>query len=74
MFYIFPFFFTFYYSIFHAIRAVLSIEGKDFKKHKTVVAYFNEHYVNTEIFPKKMGKKIKIITEAFLEYNVKSVF
>ena len=49
-----------YYSIFHAIRAVFALEQKDFKKHKTVIAYFNEHYVKTEIFSKKIGKKIAL--------------
>ena len=49
-----------YYSIFYAIRAVLALERKDFKKHKDVIAYFNKNYVNTEIFPKKIGHKISI--------------
>ena len=47
-----------YYSIFHAIRAVLALESIDLKKHKDVIAYFNKSYVRTEIFPKIMGKKI----------------
>ena len=47
-----------YYSIFHAIRAVLALEGIDFKRHKDVIAYFNQYFVKTEIFPKKLGKKI----------------
>lgn len=47
-----------YYSIFHSIRSVLSIEPIDFKKHKDVIAYFNKNYVNTEIFPKTIGRKI----------------
>lgn len=47
-----------YYSIFHSIRSVLALEPIDFKKHKTVIAYFNQHYINTEIFPKSLGKKI----------------
>ena len=47
-----------YYTIFHAIRAVLAIERVDFKKHKDVQAYFNKNYVNTGIFPKKLGHKI----------------
>lgn len=47
-----------YYSIFHSIRCVLSIEPIDFKRHKDVVAYFNKNYVNTEIFPKTIGRKI----------------
>lgn len=47
-----------YYAIFYAIRAVLALEQIDFKKHKDVIAYFNKNYINTEIFPKKIGKKI----------------
>lgn len=47
-----------YYSIFHAIKAVLSLERVDFKRHKDVTAYFNKNYVSKEIFPKTIGKKI----------------
>lgn len=47
-----------YYAMFYAIRAVLALEQIDFKKHKDVMAYFNKNYVNTEIFPKKIGRKI----------------
>lgn len=47
-----------YYSIFYAIRAVLALEEVDFKRHKDVIAYFNKNYINTEIFPKIIGKKI----------------
>lgn len=47
-----------YYSIFHAIRCVLSLEPIDFKRHKDVVAYFNKNYVNTEKFPKTIGRKV----------------
>lgn len=47
-----------YYAIFHAIRAVLALEKVDFKRHKDVQAYFNKNYVNTEIFPRTLGRKI----------------
>ena len=47
-----------YYSIFHSIRSVLSLEPIDFKRHKDVIAYFNQYYVNTEIFPKAFGRRI----------------
>ena len=47
-----------YYDIFYAIRAVLAIEETDFKRHKDVLAYFNKEYVNKEIFPKMIGRKI----------------
>ena len=47
-----------YYSIFHSMKAVLGFEGEDFKKHKDVIAYFNKNYIKTEIFPRKLGRKI----------------
>ncbi len=47
-----------YYSIFYAIRAVLALEKIDFKRHKDVIAYFNQHYIKNEIFSRKLGKKI----------------
>lgn len=47
-----------YYSIFHSIRAVLALEGIDFKKHSAVIAYFNQHYIKTGIFEKRFYKMI----------------
>ena len=37
---------------------MLAIEGVDFKKHKDVVAYFNQHYVATDLFERDMGRMI----------------
>ena len=39
-----------YYSIFHSMRAVLSLDGVDFGKHSGVISYFREKYVKTGIF------------------------
>ena len=47
-----------YYSILHAIRAILALEQKDFKKHSSVIGYFNKEYISSEIFPKELGKNI----------------
>lgn len=47
-----------YYCIFHSIKAVLALDPIDFKRHKDVIGYFNKNYVNTEIFPKDIGKRI----------------
>jgi len=47
-----------YYSILHAIRAILALEQKDFKKHSSVIGYFNKAYINAEVFPKELGKSI----------------
>ncbi len=47
-----------YYSIYHTIDAILSIEGIAFKRHKDTLAYFNKQYIATGISPREMGKKI----------------
>lgn len=47
-----------YYAAFYAIKAVLALEERDFKRHKDVVAYFNKTYVATDVFTKEIGRKI----------------
>ena len=47
-----------YYSIFHAIKAILALEQTDFKKHSSVVAYFNKEYISKNIFSRELGKKV----------------
>lgn len=47
-----------YYAAFYAVKAVLAISDVDFKRHKDVVAYFNQHYVSTEIFEKDCGRRL----------------
>ena len=47
-----------YYAIFHAIKSILALEEVDFKKHSSVIAYFNKEYISKEIFSKELGKKI----------------
>lgn len=46
-----------YYAAFYAMRAVYTLQNKDFKKHKTLLAEFNKEFVATEIFPRTIGKK-----------------
>ena len=46
-----------YYAIFHAIKAILALEQTDFKKHSSVIAYFNKEYISKNIFSKEIGKK-----------------
>ena len=47
-----------YYAAFYALRSVLALEGVDFKRHKDVIAYFNQHYVATDKFERYLGKRI----------------
>lgn len=39
-----------YYAVFHAMRSVLILEGKDFAKHSGVISYFRREYIKTGIF------------------------
>lgn len=47
-----------YYSIFHAIKAILAFEQTDFKKHSSVIAYFNKEYISKKVFPRELGKRV----------------
>lgn len=55
-----------YYCIFHAMRAVLALDQKDFKKHSAVIAQFMQSYLKTDILPRKHGA---LITNASLIRN-----
>ena len=48
-----------YYAIFHSIRAVLALEGKDFRKHSGVISYFQVHYIKTGVFSKETSNFIQ---------------
>ncbi|MDO4303736.1 MAG: HEPN domain-containing protein [Bacillota bacterium] len=47
-----------YYAIFHAVSAVLALEGIAFKRHKDTLAYFNKNYVAAGLLPREIGRKI----------------
>ncbi|MBQ0058968.1 MAG: HEPN domain-containing protein [Lachnospiraceae bacterium] len=53
-----------YYAIFHAIRAVNSLEEFDSSKHSGVIAFFNQTFVKEGIFPKDMSKIIRHASES----------
>lgn len=48
-----------YYAIFHAARAVLALDGQDYKKHSGVISNFQKNYIKTGIFNKEMSNIIK---------------
>lgn len=52
-----------YYSIFHAIRSVLALEGVDFSKHSGVISHFRKEYVKTGKFPLEASN---IVGDAFM--------
>ena len=48
----------FYYSIFHAARAMLAPSQFDSKKHSGIIAYFIKYYVKEELIEKKYSNII----------------
>ena len=48
-----------YYAIFHAVRAVMALDGEDRKKHSGVIAYFLENYIKNGLFDKEYSYIIK---------------
>jgi uncharacterized protein (UPF0332 family) len=48
-----------YYAIFHSMRAVLALDGKDFKKHSGVIANFQKDYIKEGVFDKDMSRDIQ---------------
>ena len=47
-----------YYAIFHALRAVLALDGFDAKKHSSIISHFNRNYVKPGVFPPDTSKLI----------------
>ncbi len=45
-----------YYAMFTAVRAILAMDGVDFKKHAGVISYFQKEYVKTGIFEVQYSK------------------
>ena len=41
-----------YYAVFSLMRAVLALDGEDFKKHSGVIQYFQKNYIKTGVFEK----------------------
>lgn len=48
-----------YYAIFHAMRALLALSGKDFRKHSGVISCFQMDYIKTGIFEKRLSDIVK---------------
>lgn len=55
-----------YYSIFHAMRAVLVFDDYDSSKHSGIIAEFRRKYIKEGVFPVEISK---MIGEAFIIRN-----
>ena len=52
-----------YYSIFHAMRAVLALDGVDMKHHSGVISEFRRRYIKTNKLDVKLSKIISRLSE-----------
>ena len=48
-----------YYCVCHSMRAVLAVEGVDFKHHSGVIAHFRKEYIKTGVFDKSLSTIIQ---------------
>lgn len=55
-----------YYAVFHCMRSILALEGKDFEKHSAVISYFRREYIKTKLIP---VEALQIIGNAFSNRN-----
>lgn len=55
-----------YYAVFHGMRSVLALDGKDFEKHSAVISYFRREYIKTKKIPVEASN---IIGNAFSNRN-----
>lgn len=47
-----------YYAIFHAMRAVLALDGIDQKRHSGIISEFRQRYIKTRLIPKSQSDTI----------------
>ncbi len=59
-----------YYAIFHAIRAVNSLEAFDSKKHSGVISFFNQTFLKTERI--REGRQLSEIIKNAQHFREKS--
>lgn len=47
-----------YYCVFHSMRAVLALDGEDYKKHSAVISRFSQNYLKTDVISRDYSKLI----------------
>jgi len=53
-----------YYTVFHAMRAVLALDGIDMKHHSGIIAEFRRRYIKTNVFDKSLSVIISTLSDA----------
>ncbi|GBU21965.1 hypothetical protein R80B4_01867 [Fibrobacteres bacterium R8-0-B4] len=63
-----------YYCIFNAMRAVLTLDRFDSKKHSGIISEFRKNYIKTGIFPQSFSVIITKLFEIRLEGDYETFF
>ena len=53
-----------YYTVFHAMRAVLAFDKIDMKHHSGIIAEFRRLYIKTGIFEAELSKIISVLSDS----------
>ena len=57
-----------YYTVFHAMRAVLALDGIDSKRHGGIISEFRKRYIKTGVF----GSRLSDIISSSFEIRTES--
>lgn len=52
-----------YYAVFHAMRAVLALDGIDRKHHSAIIAEFRLRYIKSNVFDRSWSDVIQLQSE-----------
>ena len=52
-----------YYAIFHAMRAVLALDGVDMKHHSGIISEFRKRYIKTGVFDASLSGLISELSD-----------
>ena len=63
-----------YYAIFHAARAVLILDGQDYKRHSGVISFFRKDYIKTGVLNESLSEIIKNAFELRTESDCSDFF
>lgn len=63
-----------YYTVFHAMRAVLALDGIDMKHHSGVIAEFRRRYIKTSVFPDTMSDMISALSNIRTDSDYDDLF
>ena len=63
-----------YYTVFHAMRAVLAFDEIDMKKHSGVIAEFRRLYIKTGIFESGLSTIISVLFDIRTESDYDDFF